>query len=482
MSTSLVGRWTRSLQAHVRLMLSIDVEGAELDVLRGGVTLFTGHRPSLVVEFSTDELVQEARLLLPDYAFKRIGGNHWLLRGISGAHQTNARGRALSGALAGSMLTGVLGQAVLVVSGVLVARMLGPENRGHLALIVFLPVVLAQVVHLGLPQAMTYYVARIRESARGVAHGILPPAVSQAAVAGGLHLLLLPVFFAGSSGTVWAAAAMRAVVAPAGLAQQYGLALLQGQRRFRAFNVLRVLPPSMYSASVLVLLLVGGDFLPLAAVAWVIPQVVGATITGSVAIRGLSGARGQLGPPRREMVRFGLKGFLGSASPVETFRLDQAVIGLFLSPVALGLYVVGLAFTSLPRFIAQSIGMVAYPRIAAEADAAAARRAMWRFLWLTMGFCALVIGPIWAGAGFLVPFFFGGDFSGSVTVTRILLVGSMFLAARRILSDATRGLGLPYIGSIAEVVSWLALYRRSRFWYLSGEWRVLRWRSQRPRR
>ncbi len=348
------------------------------------------------------------------------------------------------------MLAAMVSQGALLVSGVLVARMLGPEDRGYLALVAFLPLVLVQVIHFGLPQAVTYYVARDRECARDVAQRILMPALAQAAVAGALHLLLLPLFFTGSSRTVWAAAVMCTAVGPAALAQQYGLALLQGQRRFQAFNVLRVLPASMYSASVLLLLLVGGQSLPLATAAWVTPQVAVAVITGSVAIRGLSGTRGRSGPPRREMIRFGLKGFLGSASPVETFRIDQAVIGLFLSPVALGLYVVGLAFTNLPRFVAQSIGMVAYPRIAAEADAAAARRAMWRFFWLTMGVCALVIGPIWVGAGSLVPFFFGDGFTDAVAVTRILLVGAMFFAARRILTDTTRGLGLPHMGSIAE--------------------------------
>ena len=44
------------------------------------------------------------------------------------------------------------------------------------------------------------------------------------------------------------------------------------------------------------------------------------------------------------------------------------VIGLFLAPAALGLYVVAQAFTNLPRFISESVGAVAYPNIAASAD------------------------------------------------------------------------------------------------------------------
>lgn len=360
-------------------------------------------------------------------------------------------------AVGGSMLAALVSQGALVVSGVLIARMLGPTDRGYLALVAFLPVVLVQVAHLGLPQAVTYYVARDRDSAREVADLVRTPALVQAALVIGLHVLLLPLFLAGTSQTVWAAAAMCIVVGPSAIAQQYGLALLQGQRRFREFNTLRVLPALMYSVSVLILLVLGKSSLTLAAAGWVLPQVIATAVTGWVAFRGLPDTRGSAVPARREMVRFGLKGFLGSASPMETFRIDQAVIGLFLAPVALGLYVSGLAYTNLPRFVAQSIGMVAYPRIAAEADADAARRAMWRFFWLTVVICALVIAPIWASAGLLVPFFFGKDFSAAVPVTRILLVGAACFAPRRILTDATRGLGLPHLGSIAEVASWLAL-------------------------
>lgn len=60
-------------------VIKIDVEGVELDVLRGGHGLFAAHHPTLVVEFSTPEFVEEARALLPDYAFALAGKNHWLL-------------------------------------------------------------------------------------------------------------------------------------------------------------------------------------------------------------------------------------------------------------------------------------------------------------------------------------------------------------------------------------------------------------------
>jgi FkbM family methyltransferase len=61
-------------------MVKIDAEGVELDVLRGGAELLSAVRPALLVEFTTAQLVAEARALLPQYRFEHLDGNHWLLR------------------------------------------------------------------------------------------------------------------------------------------------------------------------------------------------------------------------------------------------------------------------------------------------------------------------------------------------------------------------------------------------------------------
>ena len=366
------------------------------------------------------------------------------------------RTRRPSGALAGSLGTALLGQGSLVVSGTLAARMLGVEQRGYLALAVLLPSILGQVIHLGLPQAVTYYVARDPSCAPALLRRVRPLAIAQAAAAVLLQALLLPLFFRGAAIEVWAAALVTLIAAPCALAQQYALALLQGERRFAAFNALRLLPASSYGAAVLLLFLAGTGTLVLVSAAWAAVQVTVGAVALAVALRGL-GSDMTPAPPLRRLVRFGLDGFLGAASPVETFGLDQAVIGLFLSPAALGIYVVGTSFTNLPRFVAQSIGMVAYPRVAAEVDRLAARRAMWRFTALTVVVTTVVIALLWAAAGVLVPLFFGEEFTEAVMLTRVLLIGSVFLAARRTLSDCARGLGLPRLGSIAEVASWLVV-------------------------
>ena len=60
-------------------LIKIDAEGAEVDVLRGGLKLLSRSKPPLIVEFSNDAFVEEARTLLSFYEFSRLAPHHWLL-------------------------------------------------------------------------------------------------------------------------------------------------------------------------------------------------------------------------------------------------------------------------------------------------------------------------------------------------------------------------------------------------------------------
>ena len=155
--------------------------------------------------------------------------------------------------------------------------------------------------------------------------------------------------------------------------------------------------------------------------------------------------------------RFGLKAVLGWVSSVEVLRLDQAVVGLFLSTASLGLYVVALSFTNLAWFVAQSVGMVGYPHIAAERDGARAWQSTWRFVGLAAVVCAALVVVLELTVGWLLPLFFGAEFSDAVGHVRLLIIATLLISLRRVLGDAVRGVGHPSLGSIPEVLSWIVL-------------------------
>jgi O-antigen/teichoic acid export membrane protein/O-antigen ligase len=380
--------------------------------------------------------------------------NKLTIRKALGARWRSMAGRSVVGSLGAS--AGL--QLLVIVSGVLVARSIGPEDRGYLALLIVVSSVCALAVLLGLPAAVTYYIARDPAHARRIVSSLAWVGVLQVGVMFVLQAAVLAALVASDPPHVRVAAAISVLLPPGILALSFGVAILQGQRRFTAYNLLRILPSTAYVAGVVIVYALNATSLVLFMALWAAVNLIGGFFALAFAVRGLpKPAKEESGPSRTQMVRFGLKALLGSLSPVDVVRLDQAVVGLFLSPVALGYYVVAQAFTQLPRVAASSIGIVAYPQVAAERDRHAARRAMWRFFFLGLALSALVVGALELMAGELIALFFGEEFTEATTIAQILLLASLFMAGRRVLTDGVNGLGYPGYGTIAEVTSWILL-------------------------
>jgi O-antigen/teichoic acid export membrane protein len=163
------------------------------------------------------------------------------------------------------------------------------------------------------------------------------------------------------------------------------------------------------------------------------------------------------GVTRRDLIEFGLRGFLGSLYPIDSFRLDTVIVGILLSPFLLGLYVVASSFTNISRFIAQAISLIALPQIAASPDFQSRRSMGIRFVVLGTIVSLMSVALLEILVGYLIPALFGESFVGSVVIARILLIGALCLAIRRVLAESLKGAGFPLGGTIAEIACWVAL-------------------------
>lgn len=358
--------------------------------------------------------------------------------------------------LVGSIGAGLAVQLSLVVSGVLTARMLGVENRGYLALLQLVATVVPQVVGVGLPLAVTYALARESGSSRGIMRAIRVPVLIQVSLTLALSAAAAVLLAAPVNRTSAIAAASVAAIAI--LMQQYAAAVLQGEQRFAAFNLIRVAPLLTYSVGVAGLFLADETSLAANLVVWTGSWALSAfAAVALVAVRQRVVASDARTPSGQTLLAFGLRGVIGWMSPVEGLRVDQQIVGVFLGPSALGGYVVGQSFTNLPRFLGVSIGAVSFPRVAALAGSEDARRAVWRYAGLTLAICGPLVVALEFLSPWLVPLFFGREFALAVPITQVLLPAALMMSLRRVLAEGVRGLGLPGIATIAEIVSWVAL-------------------------
>lgn len=347
----------------------------------------------------------------------------------------------------------IAAQALTLMSGVIAARALGVDGRGQLALLWLLPLILAQLGGIGIPQATTYFVARDPGNTAGIVRMSLSLVMTLALLVSIAYAVGL--VFLSDSGRSFSTldGALSVSLIPFLLFQGMGPATLLGLSNYTAFNVARIAPAALYAFGAIVLLAVGGatltSFLATSLTAWLVGGVFGWWLL----LRQMPPGRDATEANGRKILGFGARGVIGGFSAIDDVRLDQVFVGLWLDARSLGLYVAAVAFCNLPKFVAQGIGAVAFPRVASSATSQQAWAETYRALRIGATLIVLCVTGLILTLPFLLPFMFGEDFKDAIPIGRILLLGALFLAIHRLLNELARGLGHPGYGSITELVN-----------------------------
>ncbi|HVS84890.1 MAG TPA: oligosaccharide flippase family protein [Gaiellaceae bacterium] len=350
-----------------------------------------------------------------------------------------------------SFATSVLIWSTGILTGLLLARALGPAGRGTLAAVMLWPATYSTLGVFGLGDAVTYHIVRGPERVRQVvASGLAVAAVlSVLLLAVGMALTPLVLHRYEGRAVFWGLVAMTQI--PLTLVSQLGSATLNGLHRYGRFQLSRAAFVVVSAGGVVVLAASGHLSVGSAVCTYVAANVVATGVIAELVRR--EGALG--GRPSREttkeLLSYGFKSHVAILSSALNQRLDQLVISLVLAPRQLGLYVVAVAFAGAVGMIGSSVGMVTLPQVGRVA-APDERRA--RVRRLVVGTVVLSVG---AGAAFalvahpLIVLAFGSSFAGAVTPARILLLAGVFLGANAVLSNVLRGVGRPLQAGMAEL-------------------------------
>jgi len=357
------------------------------------------------------------------------------------------------------MLVGAaLAQGILLMSGILAARLLGPEDRGHLALLVLPPLILGSVGGLGLPQALAYRWARDPDGRAAVLRVVAPAYLAQCvlltlATAGIYALFLTP-----GAPELARTAALLLPSTAAILSWQYAVAGAQGRQKFDLATAVLISAPALYVVLLLAAVAAGTTHLEAIALFWTVSYVGAGALGLVLAVRHLGPSTGANAPVSfRELFSFGIRAVPSLASPIQALRLDQAVVGILLGAASLGLYVAAFAVTNLPLILAAFMSLTISGKVAAEVDGVAAERALRRMI-LALAGASLALGAVvWVLAPMLIGELFGPEFLGATTAARILVLGVVAAALLRSIGDGLRALGDSTASAVGEISSWVVL-------------------------
>jgi enterobacterial common antigen flippase len=343
-------------------------------------------------------------------------------------------------------------QLLGVLTGVLLARTLGPAGRGALAAVVLWPTMLWTVGNLGIFDSVTFMSARQTAPHRSIVSTSLGLAAVQSAILILIGLVLVPIVLSRQEESVVRDCLIYLASIPTSLVTLYLGSVLNGMHRFVAFNIVRI-TVFVGNAIGLVLLAITSDLTVTSAMlAYLVSQVVSALVACAIVLPSLEGFRRPERWLARELLAYGWRSQLSSISNLLNERVDQLVISIVFAPASLGLYVVAWTMTSLSATIGHSVALATLPAVA-KADTRDDRLAKaHEYVFLTAATTAVLVIPLIILAPQILRIVFGPDFVAATDVTRILLIASVTLGTGRVLGAVLKGVNRPLDAGIAEGV------------------------------
>jgi O-antigen/teichoic acid export membrane protein len=338
------------------------------------------------------------------------------------------------------------------VSGVLVARGLGPDGRGHWAAVMAFFTVALVLGEIGQSGAVTFLVSREPGGRRRIVRNARLLMTGGGLVVAIAGFLATPVLSSGDTAleTAYRLAFVGCLVNSVCAANLFALQA----RSIRLWNVARVAQPLFYASGILVLLITATMDIVTVAVVLIVSTslqfVVLAFLTRS------SRQEPESAPPEagtlRPLARYGLA-YSAAAVPTSLAgQYDKIALSRLVSPADLGLYAVGTTVSQLVAPFATAISSVVFPR-ASKSDLKneERRNVEIRTLSTTLVVSVVVSLGIAVLAPVLVPLLFGADFRDAVPVVWALAAVMVARAMSQVAGALVRARNAPGAAAAAQV-------------------------------
>jgi len=349
-----------------------------------------------------------------------------------------------------TFITRITSSFLSAVSAIIVARYLGPEGKGILAILVILMGIFIQIGNLGLHASTVYFVGKRPRESRNIA-GI---AFWTCVVLGGLAIIItlssgekpsfllkeVPIKF------LW----IFIISAPFQLFILVYSNFLLGIGKILDFNLLEFLPRVLTLILLILIVVYLGKGIHELIAGWTALYIligIGALIYYSfLKIQGFSFHLDLF----RDMLRYGIKSYIACLLFYFINRFDQILVNYFVGIAQAGIYSVAVQCAEFLLILPVSIGAILFQRVSSsredkgELTAKVSRHTI---------FVLLIICMLTAVfSHYIIKILFGARFLPSVIPFLILIPGIFFLSLESIYMNDLAGRGLPPVTYITPAI------------------------------
>lgn len=338
------------------------------------------------------------------------------------------------------------------VTGIITARTLHADGRGHLAAMVIWPTLLAGLTTFGLPSALTYYLKRDPKNAAPLVGWGLLLCLLGALIGTAAAWQVIPLWLRQQPASVVVGAQFYLLATCLTALTLLGRAAWEAQGEFWRSNVSQVLTPVMvivaltveYAFGWLTPIAAAGCYVlgGLPALVWILISVARTfrpTLAGGHALW-------------RQLLHYGGRSYGIDLCGTLASYLDQALVVGLLSPESMGIYVVALSLSRVIGAVHSVVASMVFPKVVGlgprELTLAVARSARLAMLVSgAVGAMIMVIGP------WLLRWLYGPSFSAANVILPILLVEMILSGLAFIFVQGFLAAGRPGTATLIQTVS-----------------------------
>lgn len=372
--------------------------------------------------------------------------------GVIPGESCAARAGTTPAMLARSVTVNVLGSAASLflgfVGSALIARWLGPADRGLLALLQSVAMMVWTLATVGLPMAILYHASRPGASVRRLLGTTLVVGLVLAAVLVPAFALASPWLSVwvghGRGGYLWALAA---VLVPILFLDSSLHNQLLARLQFRRYNILSVLGKAVTVVFAVVLVGIGGLGVAGGLVAVISSSIV--MVVGCLWVLRADGRPQFDAPLLKTLMRYGVRSQANNIFQNVNYRLDVIVLQFFRPLADVGYYVVAQVIAELVLVLADSFQSSIIPLVAGSEGENRDRTT--RLAVRHHGVLAIVAAVANAGIGTVIILFgYGRAYSPAVVPMLVLLPGIWWLGMGSVVTSDLRGRGRPGAASLVS--------------------------------
>lgn len=329
------------------------------------------------------------------------------------------------------------------VSGIILARVLGPDGRGIFASLLVYPTIIVSLLSLGVTQAIVYFLGTKKYSDSEIIGVVLLLLLILSIV--GVFLSIIIFSFIKNPDFNQTLILLSSLSIPAQLTLNYSSGILVGKQQISKYNKITSLAPLFNFTLIALFVLFGGINVLGAVLAILLAQCLLALYALKLINRERALKIRYLPELIKKTLSLGFVYAISSFILNLNYRADIIILQQLSNASEIGQYTIGVNFAELLWQLPAALGVVIFSYSANSKDSDKFSRDLVKIMRITFPIVLIGSTILYFVSDYIIPFLYGKEYIPSIKMLKLLLPGIVIMSLFKIIDMDLAGKGKPYV-------------------------------------